>query len=140
MSLNSQMKVNFHVCLYATYTSNSLSSIAHKVIILAASGLLMALFKGWSVRTMMVWDWKYGLSFHAAVTSAKANFSILGYLSSAGPGVHLQVSPSFWVCLPWLVTRPPHSCILWPYRVPQAWSWGRSYIERTRIFPSVSHW
>ena len=63
--------------------SNSLSSIAHKAIIPAASGLLMALFKGWFVKTMMVWAWKYGLSFCAAVTSAKANFSILGYLSSA---------------------------------------------------------
>ena len=64
------------------YTSNSLSSIAHKAILPAASGLLIALFKGWSDRTMMVWAWKYGLSFRVAVTSAKANFSILGYLSS----------------------------------------------------------
>ena len=32
---------------------------------------------------MMVWAWKYGLSFHAIVTSAKANFFILGYLFSA---------------------------------------------------------
>ena len=63
--------------------SNSLSSIAYKAILPAALGLLMALFKGWSVKTMMVWAWKYGLSFHTAVTSAKANFSILGYLSSA---------------------------------------------------------
>ena len=63
--------------------SNLLSSIAHKAILLAALGLLMALFKGWSVKTMIVWAWKYGLSFHVAVTSAKANFSILGYLSSA---------------------------------------------------------
>ena len=65
------------------YTSNSLSSIAHKAILLAASGLLIALFKGWSIRTTIVWAWKYGLSFHAVVISAKANFSILGYLSSA---------------------------------------------------------
>ena len=64
-------------------TSNLLSSIAYKAILPAASRLLMALFKGWSVRTMMVWAWKYGLSFRAVVTSAKANFSILGYLSSA---------------------------------------------------------
>ena len=64
-------------------TSNSLSLIAHKAILPAASGLLIALFKGWSIRTMMVWAWKYGLSFYAAVTSANANFSILGYLSSA---------------------------------------------------------
>ena len=63
-------------------TSNLLSLIAYKAILPAASGLLMALFKGWSVKTMMVWAWKYGLSFRAAVTSANANFSILGYLSS----------------------------------------------------------
>ena len=63
--------------------SNSLSSIAYKAILPAASGLFMALFKGWSGKTMMVWAWKYGLSFRTAVTSAKANFSILGYLSSA---------------------------------------------------------
>ena len=64
-------------------TSNSLSSIAHKAILPVASGLLIALFNGWFIRTMMVWAWKYGLSFRAAVTSAKVNFSILGYLSSA---------------------------------------------------------
>ena len=57
--------------------------MVHKAILPTASGPLMALFKGWSVKTMMVWAWKYGLSFRAAVTSAKANFSILGYLSSA---------------------------------------------------------
>ena len=65
------------------YMSNSFSSIAHKAILPAASGLLMALFKGYSVKTMMVWAWKYNLSFRTAITSAKANFSILGYLSSA---------------------------------------------------------
>ena len=64
-------------------TSNSLSSIAHKAILPAASGLLIALFKRWSVRTTIVWAWKYGLSFRAATISAKANFSILEYLSSA---------------------------------------------------------
>ena len=64
-------------------TSNTLSLIAYKAILPTASGLLIALFKGWSVRTTMVWAWKYGLSFRAAVVSAKANFSILGYLSSA---------------------------------------------------------
>ena len=63
--------------------SNSLSSIAYKAILPAASGLLMTLFKGWSIKTMMVWAWKYGLSFCAIVTTAKANFFILGYLSSA---------------------------------------------------------
>ena len=64
-------------------TSNLLSSIAHKAILPVASGLLITLFKGWSIRTTIVWAWKYGLSFRAAVISAKANFSILGYLSSA---------------------------------------------------------
>ena len=64
-------------------TSNSLSSIAYKAILSAASGLLIALFKGWSVRTTIVWAWKYGLSFRAAVINAKANFSTLGYLSYA---------------------------------------------------------
>ena len=59
-------------------TSNSLSSITHKAILPTASGLLIALFKGWSVRTTIVWAWKYGLSFRAAVISAKDNFSILG--------------------------------------------------------------
>ena len=63
--------------------SNSLSSIAHKAIRLAASGLLIALLKGRSVKTMMVCAWKYGLSFRAAITSAKANFSIWRYLVSA---------------------------------------------------------
>ena len=56
--------------------SNSLSSIVHRAIRLAASRLLMAPFRGWSIKTMMVWAWKYGSSFRVAVTSAKANFSI----------------------------------------------------------------
>ena len=64
-------------------TLNSLSSIALKAILPVASGLLIALFKGWSVRTTIVWAWKYGLSFRAAIISAKANFSILEYISSA---------------------------------------------------------
>ena len=63
--------------------SNSLSSIAQRAIRPAASGLLMTLFRGCSVKTMMVWAWKYDLSFRATVTGAKANFSIWGYLSSA---------------------------------------------------------
>ena len=64
-------------------TLNSLSSIALKAILPVASRLLIALFKGWSIRTTIVWAWKYGLSFRATVISAKANFSILGYISSA---------------------------------------------------------
>ena len=75
------------ICPFTTvrglyYTSNSFSSIAYKAILPAAYRLLIALFKGWSVRTTIVWAWKYGLSFRAAVISAKANFSIRGYLSS----------------------------------------------------------
>ena len=62
---------------------NSLSFITHKAICSATSGLLMALLKGWSVKTMIVYAWKYGLSFRVIVTSANANFSIWGYLSSA---------------------------------------------------------
>ena len=56
--------------------SNLLSFIAYRAICPTASGLLMALFRGWSVMTMMVWAWKYSLSFRVAITSAKANFSI----------------------------------------------------------------
>ena len=64
-------------------TLNSLSSIALKAILPIASRLLIDLFKGWFVRTTIVSAWKYGLSFHAAIISAKANFSILEYISSA---------------------------------------------------------
>ena len=63
--------------------SNSLNSTAHNAIHPAASGLLIALHKGLSVRTIMVCSWKYGLIFRAAITNAKASFSIWGYLSSA---------------------------------------------------------
>ena len=63
--------------------SNSLNSIAHSANFLAASGLLIARHNGLLVRTITVWAWKYGLSLRAAVTKAKAWFSIGGYLSSA---------------------------------------------------------
>ena len=52
------------------------SPIAHKAILPATSGLLMALLKGLSVKTTMVCAWKYGLSFRVAVINTKANFSI----------------------------------------------------------------
>ena len=63
--------------------SNSLNFITYRVIHLAASRLLIAHCKGLSVRTIIVWAWKYGLSLQATVTKAKASFSIGGYLSSA---------------------------------------------------------
>ena len=44
----------------------------------------------------MVWAWKYGLSFRAAVTSAKANFSIWGYLSSTPQNSLLIKQPGRW--------------------------------------------
>ena len=62
--------------------SNSLNSIAYNAICPAASGLLIALRRGLSIRTTTVWAWKYDLSLRVAVTKAKANFSIEGYFSS----------------------------------------------------------
>ena len=69
--------------------SNSLNSTAHKAIRPAALGLFMALLNGLSVRTTIVFAWKYGLSFRAAVTNAKASFSIWGYLSSTPQSARL---------------------------------------------------
>ena len=63
--------------------SNSLSSTTHNAIHPAASRLLMALLEGLSVKTTIVCAWKYGFSFHVAVTNANASFSIWGYLFSA---------------------------------------------------------
>ena len=65
------------------WMSNSLNSMAYNASRPAASGLLIARRKGLLVRTITVWAWKYGLSLQAAVTNAKASFSIGGYLSSA---------------------------------------------------------
>ena len=62
---------------------NSFNSIAHSAICPAASGLLIALRRGLSVRMITVSAWNYGLSFRATVANAKASFSIRGYLSSA---------------------------------------------------------
>ena len=93
------MRVNLAMKLATTFPfivvcrqycmSNSLNSIAHKAIRLVASGLFMTLLKGLSVRTTMVYAWKYGLSFHAVVTNVKARFSIWGYLSSAPQNARL---------------------------------------------------
>ena len=63
--------------------SNLLNSMAQSANLPAALGLLIARRKGLSVRTTTVWAWKYGLSLRAAVTSAKASFSMGGYLSFA---------------------------------------------------------
>ena len=64
------------------YTSNSHSSIAYSTICSIALRLLIARRRGLSVRTMIVWAWKYGFNVRAIVTKAKASFSIGGYLSS----------------------------------------------------------
>ena len=58
--------------------SNSLNFIAHSAICPTALGLLITLHRGLSVRTTIVWAWKYSLSLRAVVTNAKASFSIRG--------------------------------------------------------------
>ena len=58
--------------------SNSLNFIAHSAIRPTALGLLITLHRGLSVRTTIVWAWKYSLSLRAVVTNAKASFSIGG--------------------------------------------------------------
>ena len=63
-------------------TSNSLNLITYSAIRPAASGLIIALCRGLSVRTIIVWAWKFGLSLRAAITNTKSSFSIEGYLSS----------------------------------------------------------
>ena len=63
--------------------SNSFSLTAHNAIRPVASGLPIALRRGLFVKTMIVCAWKYGLSFRATVTNAKASFSIWGYFSFA---------------------------------------------------------
>ena len=78
--------------------SNSLNSNAHNAICPASSGLLIALRIGLSVRTITVCNWKYGLSFRAAVTNAKASFSIWGYCSSAPRSAQLVKYTGF--CTP----------------------------------------
>ena len=65
------------------YMLNSLNSIAHSAIHLAALRLLIARCKSLSVKKTTVWSWKYALSLWATVTKAKASFSIGRYLSSA---------------------------------------------------------
>ena len=43
-----------------------------------------------SVRTTIMWAWKYGFSLQAAVAKAKASFSIGGYLSSTPRSARLM--------------------------------------------------
>ena len=61
--------------------SNLPNSIAHKTNHPADSGLFIAFCNGLFVCTTMVCAWKYGLSFQAATTRAKASFSIKGVSS-----------------------------------------------------------
>ena len=48
---------------------NSLNLTAHNAIRPAALGLLIALYRGLSIRMIIVCAWKYGLSFRAAITN-----------------------------------------------------------------------
>ena len=65
------------------WTLDTLSSIAQRNSCAAAFGLFIVFRSGLSVWTIMVCSWKYGLSFQAAVISAKPSFSIGEYLPSA---------------------------------------------------------
>ena len=69
--------------------SNLLNSMAQSASRPAASRLLIARCRGLLVRTTTIWAWKYGLSLRAAVTNAKASFSMGGYLSSAPQSARL---------------------------------------------------
>ena len=87
MKVNSAMK-SATTCPFIAvrgryHISNSLSSTAYNTVCPATSGLLMVLLRGLSVKTTIVYAWKYGLSFRAAITNANVNFSIWRYLSSA---------------------------------------------------------
>ena len=75
--------------------SNSLNSMAQSANRPVVSGLLVARYKGLSVRTTTVWAWKYGLSLRAAVTNAKASFSMGGYLFLAPRSAQLTLYTGF---------------------------------------------
>ena len=77
------------------YTSNSLNSISHNAIHPTALGLLIALHRGLSIKTITMCAWKYGLSFRAIVTNAKESFSIYGYLSSSPRSARLMKYTGF---------------------------------------------
>ena len=63
--------------------SNWLSSMAHCIIYLVASGLFIAFLIGWYVITTIGLAWKYGRSFLEATIRAKVIFSIHEYRASA---------------------------------------------------------
>ena len=77
-------------------TSNLLNLIAHSAIRPAALGLLIALRRGLSIKTITVCALKYSFSLWAAVTKAKASFSIGGYLSSAPQSARLMKYTGFY--------------------------------------------
>ena len=70
--------------------SNSLSSMAHFTSLPEVSGLCNICFIRYSIRSSMVWAWKYGRSLLVVVTNARTSFSIFGYLSSAPLKARLQ--------------------------------------------------
>ena len=92
-------EVSNHLCLYgstwAVLYVDSLNSITHSAIRPATSLLLIARHRGLSVRTTIVWAWKYGLSLRVAITKVKASFSIGGYLSSTPRNAQLVQYISF---------------------------------------------
>ena len=93
--------------------SNSLNSIAHNAIRSAASALLIARYRGLSVRTITVWAWKYGLSLRAAITKVKTSFSIGGIFPLCLRVLDLCSTQAFVPCLlPWLRLRWQPSRIL----------------------------
>lgn len=69
--------------------SYSLSSTAHLAILPDWLGLCRMFRRGRVVITAMECDGKYGWSFLAAVTIAKARFSRVGYHDSASSSVLL---------------------------------------------------
>ena len=69
--------------------SHSLNSTAHMASRPDWLGLCRIVRMGKVVWITIVWDWKYGLSFRADVTTAHAKFSICGYLDSASSKVLL---------------------------------------------------
>ena len=68
---------------------NLLNSMAQSANLPTVSRLLITRRKGLSVRMTTIWAWKYSLSLRAAVTSAKASFSMGGYLSSTSRSTRL---------------------------------------------------
>ena len=84
--VNSAMKSTKTCALIAVlglyWTLNSPSFIAYRISYPTAFGLFIAFRSGLFIWTTMVCAWKYNLSFRVVVISAKASFSIRGYLFS----------------------------------------------------------